>query len=297
MSPLTASGGCLSCAGGGGAGTGRSHCRFPLPLIHCITDSLTYSAPPNLTRPCDQTLGRGRAPVTDHVGHVHIHAAVARVEQQLRAPGLSSTQWLAHWLGAGSVCVTVPQTISVPNAHSGDFLWRLETGCRGVRLHGIFCTYGRSTSSGRPPCESVLPPRGDAPGGGAATTAAAPSRRRSRSRSAARTWPERTAREISPARPARAAQAAGSRGRPVEGFAWETPKDSRFPFKLFADGADNLQLYYLHSCIISKHIVKGAGTHVPMERTAMSRLWSIGRCVCTCARRGVSVAVIASQQP
>ena len=36
----------------------RSHCRFVLPLIHFIPDSLTYSAPEFLKRQCDRTLGK-----------------------------------------------------------------------------------------------------------------------------------------------------------------------------------------------------------------------------------------------
>ena len=36
----------------------RSHCRFVLPLINFIQNSLTYSVPLILTRQCDLTLGR-----------------------------------------------------------------------------------------------------------------------------------------------------------------------------------------------------------------------------------------------
>jgi arylsulfatase A-like enzyme len=35
----------------------RSHCRFVLPLIHFIPDSLTYSVALFLKRQCDRTLG------------------------------------------------------------------------------------------------------------------------------------------------------------------------------------------------------------------------------------------------
>jgi hypothetical protein len=45
----------------------RSHCRFVLSLIHFIPDSLTYSVPLFLNRPCDRALGgRGRADGADH---------------------------------------------------------------------------------------------------------------------------------------------------------------------------------------------------------------------------------------
>jgi galactosylceramidase len=40
-----------------GARRARSHCRFVLPLIHFIPDSLTYSVPLFLKRQCDRTLG------------------------------------------------------------------------------------------------------------------------------------------------------------------------------------------------------------------------------------------------
>jgi hypothetical protein len=39
----------------GGGGRARAHCRFVLPRIHFIPDSLTYSAPPYLRRQCDRT--------------------------------------------------------------------------------------------------------------------------------------------------------------------------------------------------------------------------------------------------
>jgi hypothetical protein len=35
----------------------RSHCHVVLPLIHVMPDSLTYSIPLHLKRPCDRTLG------------------------------------------------------------------------------------------------------------------------------------------------------------------------------------------------------------------------------------------------
>jgi hypothetical protein len=37
-------------------GRARSHCRFVLPLIHVIPQSLTYSVPLFLKRRCDRTL-------------------------------------------------------------------------------------------------------------------------------------------------------------------------------------------------------------------------------------------------
>jgi hypothetical protein len=40
-----------------GTARARSHCRFVLPLIHFIPDSLTYSVPLYLKRQCDRTLG------------------------------------------------------------------------------------------------------------------------------------------------------------------------------------------------------------------------------------------------
>jgi hypothetical protein len=43
-----------------GANRARSHCRFALPLIHFIPDSLTYSVPLFLERQCDRTLGAKR---------------------------------------------------------------------------------------------------------------------------------------------------------------------------------------------------------------------------------------------
>jgi hypothetical protein len=42
-----------------GAGRARSHCRFVLPLMHFIPDSLTYSVTLFLKRQCDRTLGAG----------------------------------------------------------------------------------------------------------------------------------------------------------------------------------------------------------------------------------------------
>jgi hypothetical protein len=44
-------------AAGGGAARARSHCRFVLPLIYLIPDSLTYSVALFLKRQCDRTLG------------------------------------------------------------------------------------------------------------------------------------------------------------------------------------------------------------------------------------------------
>jgi hypothetical protein len=38
----------------------RSQCRFVLPRIHFIPESLTYSVPLSLKRQCDRTLGGGR---------------------------------------------------------------------------------------------------------------------------------------------------------------------------------------------------------------------------------------------
>ena len=49
---------CRSCSGAHeGAVRARSHCRFVLPLIHFIPDSLIYSVPLFLKRQCDRTLG------------------------------------------------------------------------------------------------------------------------------------------------------------------------------------------------------------------------------------------------
>jgi hypothetical protein len=56
----------------------RSHCRFALPLIRFIPESLTYSAPLFLKRQCDRTLGlrqprRGpRRPLVLHAGRVRV---------------------------------------------------------------------------------------------------------------------------------------------------------------------------------------------------------------------------------
>jgi hypothetical protein len=41
----------------GGPGAARAHCRFVLPLIRFILDSLTYSVPLFLKGQCDRTLG------------------------------------------------------------------------------------------------------------------------------------------------------------------------------------------------------------------------------------------------
>ena len=38
----------------------RSHCRYVLPRIHFIPESLTYSVPLFLNRQCDRTLGYQR---------------------------------------------------------------------------------------------------------------------------------------------------------------------------------------------------------------------------------------------
>jgi hypothetical protein len=43
------------------AAPGLAHCRFVLPFIHFIPDSLTYSVPLFLKRQCDRTLGGGPA--------------------------------------------------------------------------------------------------------------------------------------------------------------------------------------------------------------------------------------------
>ena len=45
--------------GGGGGGRARSQCRFALPLIHFIPDSLKYSVRLFEKRQCDRTLGGG----------------------------------------------------------------------------------------------------------------------------------------------------------------------------------------------------------------------------------------------
>ena len=42
----------------GGKSRARSHCRFVLPPIHLIPESLTYSVPLLLKRQCDRTLGK-----------------------------------------------------------------------------------------------------------------------------------------------------------------------------------------------------------------------------------------------
>jgi hypothetical protein len=71
----------LRLAGGGpGAARARSHCRFALPLIHCIPESLTYSVPLYLKRQRGRApgaargaaraaAGRGRADVRQPRGH------------------------------------------------------------------------------------------------------------------------------------------------------------------------------------------------------------------------------------
>jgi hypothetical protein len=59
----------------------RSYCRFVLPLIHFIPESLTYSVPIFLKRQCDRTPGK------DAAGHVAPHEAVQTIMQQLSANG------------------------------------------------------------------------------------------------------------------------------------------------------------------------------------------------------------------
>ena len=46
----------------GGRSRARSHCRFVLPLIHFILESLIYSVPLFLKRRCDRTLGTLASP-------------------------------------------------------------------------------------------------------------------------------------------------------------------------------------------------------------------------------------------
>ena len=45
-----------------GESRARSHCRFVLPLVRFIPDSLTYSVPLFLKRQCDRTLGESSCP-------------------------------------------------------------------------------------------------------------------------------------------------------------------------------------------------------------------------------------------
>jgi hypothetical protein len=72
----------------------RSHCRFVLPLIHFIPDSLTYSIPLFLKRQCDRTLGLLLVlqRLHDRLRQVRRHQQPSRARQpevRLHRPGLT----------------------------------------------------------------------------------------------------------------------------------------------------------------------------------------------------------------